>query len=177
MNEHSQTGGFEKKKTIIDILLRLFYLRRRFRGKLPEQILNVKANIQEHNLREKIEQISDQDVFFTIGFVFSRQSEPLTMGELSRILGLPFSTSTRTADWLVDNGYLERQVNPEDRRVVRVTLTEAGKELHQAMNDLLLERAEMFLYNFSPEERQEFGRLLGKLVDNLEQHSLKEKRS
>ncbi len=162
----------ESRKDIIDILLRLFYLRRRFRGKLPEQILNLRASIQEHNLREQIGQINDHDVFFTIGFVFSRQSEPITMGDLSRILGVPFSTATRTADWLVDNGYVQRLADPEDRRVVRVELTEAGKELYRAMNDLLLESAEQFLHNFSPEERKELGRLLGKLVENLEQYPM-----
>jgi DNA-binding MarR family transcriptional regulator len=171
MDENKHNGGAETQKDIIDIFLRLFYLRRRLRGKLPEQILHLKANIKQHNFREKIEQINDQDVFFTIGFVFSRQSEPITMGDLSRTLGVPFSTATRTADWLVDNGYVLRLADPGDRRVVRVALTETGKELYRAMNNLLLESAEQVLHNFSSEERKEFGRLLGKLVDNLEQNS------
>ena len=94
------------------------------------------------------------------------------MGDLSRILGVPFSTSTRTADWLVNNGYVQRLADPGDRRVVRVELTEGGKELYRAMDDLLLESAEQFLHNFSLEERKELGRLLGKLVDNLEQHPI-----
>ncbi len=172
MNENAASVPVGTRKDIIDILLRLFYLRRRFRGKVPEQILNIKASIREHNLREKIEQINDRDVFFTLGVVFSRQSVPITMGDLSRILGMPFSTATRTADWLVDNGYVRRLADPEDRRVVRVELTRAGKELYRAMNNLLLESAERFLHNFSLEERQELGRLLGKLVDNLEQYPM-----
>lgn len=172
MNVNNISGSVETRKDIIDILLRLFYLRRRFRGKLPEQILHVKAGIQEHNLREKIEQINDRDVFFIIGFVFSRQSEPITMGDLSRILGVPFSTTTRTVDWLVNNGYVQRLADPEDRRVVRVEQTETGKELYRAMNHLLLESAEQFLHNFSLEERKELGRLLGKLVDNLDQYPM-----
>jgi DNA-binding MarR family transcriptional regulator len=172
MNENKLSDSLETRKDIIDILLRLFYLRRRFRGKLPEEILNIKASIQEHNMREKIEQINDRDIFFTIGFVFSRQSKPITMGDLSRILGVPFSTATRMVDWLVDNGYVQRLADPEDRRVVRVELTEAGKEPYRAMINLLLESAEQFLNNFSLEERKEFGRLLGKLVDNLEQYPI-----
>ncbi len=172
MNDNNHSGSLETRKDIIDILLRLFYLRRRFRGKLPEQILSIKASIQEHYLRAKLEQINDRDVFFTLGFVFSRQPEPITMGDLSRTLGVPFSTATRTVDWLVENGYVQRLADPEDRRVVRVELTEAGKELYRAMNHVLLESAEQFLHNFSLEERKELGRLLGKLVDNLEQYSM-----
>ncbi|HUI87911.1 MAG TPA: MarR family transcriptional regulator [Anaerolineales bacterium] len=170
MNTNYFSSGAATRKEISDILLRMFYLRRRLRGKLPEQILNVKTSIHKDNLREKIEQVSDQDVFLIIGFVFSRQSEPITMGDLSQILGLPFSTATRTVDWLVNNDYVRRLADPEDRRVVRVELTESGKELYRAINNLLLESAERFLGNFSPEERRELGRLLGKLVDNLEQY-------
>ena len=172
MNENNLSGNTETRKDIIDILLRLFYLRHRLRGRLPEQILNVKTSIREHNLCQKIGQINDRDVFFTIGFVFSRQSRPLTMGDLSRILGVPFSTTTRTVDWLVNNSYMQRLPDPEDRRVVRVELTAAGKELCGAMNDLLLESAEQLLQDFSLDERKEFGRLLGKLVDKLEQQAV-----
>ena len=172
MNNNNFSSSVTTRKDTVDILLRLFYLRHRFRGKLPEQIVNLKTSIKEHNLREKIEQINDRDVFFTIGSVFSRQSRPLTMGDLSRILGVPFSTATRTVDWLVNNSYVQRLPDPEDRRVVRVELTAAGKELSGAMNDLLLESAEQLLHDFSLEERKEFGRLLGKLVDKLEQYSV-----
>jgi DNA-binding MarR family transcriptional regulator len=172
MDENTSSISDESRKDIVNIILRLFYLRRRFRGKLPEQILNVKTNIQKHNLREKIEQISDGNVFFTIGFVFSHQSEPVTMGDLSRILGVPFSTVTRTVDWLVENGYIQRLADPEDRRVVRVELTEAGKELYLSMNSHMLEATELILHNFSLEERKELGRLLGKLVDNLDQYPM-----
>jgi DNA-binding MarR family transcriptional regulator len=172
MDENTPCGSGEARKDIINIFLRLFYLRRRFRGKLPEQMLNVKASIQQHNLHDKIEQINDWDVSFTIGYVFSHQSEPVTMGDLSRILGVPFSTATRTVDWLVENGYVQRLADPDDRRVVRVELTEAGKTLYQAMNGHLLVTAEQFLHNFSLEERKELGRLLGKLVDNLDQYHI-----
>ena len=94
------------------------------------------------------------------------------MGDLSRILGVPFSTVTRTVDWLVNNSYMQRLPDPEYRRVVRVELTAAGRELYGAINDLLLESAEYLLHDFSLEERKEFGRLLGKLVDKLEQYSV-----
>lgn len=172
MDENKPSGSAETQKDIANILLRLFYLRRRFRGKMPDQIKNVKASIHELNLREKIEQISDQDVFFTIGFILTRQSEPVTMGELSRILGVPFSSTTRTVDWLVNNGYVQRLADPDDRRVVRVELTGAGKELSRAMNDLFLDGAELLLHNFSLDERKELGRLLGKLADNMEQYPM-----
>ena len=164
------SGCLATRKDIGDILLRLFYLRHRLRGKLPEQLLNVQAKIQDHNLCEKIEQVNDRDVFFTIGFIFSRQSKPITMGDLSRILGVPFSTATRTVDWLVKNNYIQRLADPEDRRVVRIELTGAGEELFKVLNDLLLERTEQFLSNFSQHERKDLSRLLGKLVDSLEQY-------
>lgn len=171
MNENIKPDNLEAQENIIDIFLRLLYLRRRFRGKMPPEMQSLKASIQAHNLRAQIEQVNAHDVFSTIGFVFSRQETPITMGDLSRTLGVPFSTATRTVDWLVESGYVQRLADPEDRRVVRVELTEAGAELYRAMNHILLESAEQLFHNFSSAERQEFGRLLGKLVDSLEQYS------
>ena len=136
MNEKLFSDSLETRNDITDILLRLFYLRRRFRGKMPEHILNVKASIQEHNLREKIGQINDHYVFFTIGFVFSRQSEPITMGDLSRILGAPFSTATRTVDWLVDNGYVQRLADPAPQPEEAALLRESETALLSALRKL-----------------------------------------
>lgn len=173
MSDNKLPEGKEPHKDVIDIFLHMFYIRRRFHGKMPEQILKyLRANIQEHSLREKLTQINERDVFFTVGFVFSLQPEPITMGELSRVLGVPFSTTTRIVDWLVENGYVQRLADPEDRRVVRVELTDSGRELYRVINDILLKTADQFLKNFSLEERKELGRLLGKLVDNLENYPM-----
>jgi DNA-binding MarR family transcriptional regulator len=53
----------------------------------------------------------------------------LTMGELSRATSIPQSTTTRMVEWMVENGYVDRFQGAEDRRVVHIRLTDAGREL------------------------------------------------
>ena len=49
-----------------------------------------------------------------------------TMGELASRLGIGVSAATGLVDRLVEQGALERESDPEDRRVVRVRISPAG---------------------------------------------------
>ena len=51
------------------------------------------------------------------------------MNELSKIMSLNTSTSTRMIDGLVKDGFVERGYDRSDRRVVTVRLTSKGKEM------------------------------------------------
>src|SRR3954462_14529022 len=54
---------------------------------------------------------------------------PLRSGVLAERLGIHQSTFTRTADRLVAQGLIRREVSAESRREVIVDLTEAGQDL------------------------------------------------
>lgn len=67
------------------------------------------------------------------------------MGELSRATAIPQSTATRMVDWMVDNGYVDRFQDDEDRRVVRIRLTESGRDLLLAAQAQVRELSALFL--------------------------------
>jgi DNA-binding MarR family transcriptional regulator len=146
----------------------LYYLRSRFRVGLPEDLALLRKHWDESDLRDRAEGLNKFEIFYTVGVIFSRQAEPITMGELSRTLGVPLSTATRIMDWLVKHDYARRLSDPEDRRVVRVTLTEAGQEMYQGINTCLLERVERLMRPFTTRERRDLTALLVKLVDAME---------
>lgn len=54
------------------------------------------------------------------------EADSITMNELSAKMKLATSTMTRMVDQLIQKRMMERQTDPEDRRVVRVNLTESG---------------------------------------------------
>src|SRR3954471_11676361 len=54
---------------------------------------------------------------------------PLRSGVLAERLGMPQSTLTRTADRLVAQGLIRREVSAESRREVMVDLTDGGRDL------------------------------------------------
>ena len=61
----------------------------------------------------------------------------VTMNELSVTMKLATSTMTRMADQLIQKGLVERQADPGDRRVVRVSLTENGRRVKVQLKDAL----------------------------------------
>ncbi len=58
----------------------------------------------------------------------------ISIVDLASILRLDKSTLSRTIDGMVDAGLVERLPNPEDRRYIKLTLTEQGKNLFDSIN-------------------------------------------
>jgi DNA-binding MarR family transcriptional regulator len=155
-----------------DTVQRLFRLRHRFHVGVPENIAALKKRLFQTNHSNPVENITDFDLFYNIGGAFSRQPEPtMTMGDLSRSLNVPLSTATRIVDWLVNNGYAQRLPDPDDRRIVRVALTETGSAMYREIDGFFMERIERLMRIFTPEERDTFRGLLLKIVKTLEQEA------
>ena len=156
---------------IVEIMQRIFRLKNRFKVGVPENIVILRQRIHESNLGGKAGHFNDFDLFHNVGLVFSRHDGPITMGELSRDLNVPLSTATRTMDWLVDNGYAQRMPDPQDRRIVRVGLTDAGQEIYAAINQFFMERIEEIMGQLTPDERTTFIALMCKVLDALEKQT------
>ncbi len=58
---------------------------------------------------------------------------PLRVGDLAELTGVQPSTFTRTSDRLVRGGWVNRVDNPDSRREVLIALTDAGRELVEAV--------------------------------------------
>lgn len=69
------------------------------------------------------------------------ESENMTMNALSEAMELANSTMTRMIDQLVDKGFVRREADNEDRRVVRVGLTAQGQETRRN-----LEQAQQYFF-------------------------------
>ncbi len=63
--------------------------------------------------------------------------ESISMNDLSLRMRLASSTMTRMVDQLVQKGMVDRQPDAEDRRVVRVRLTERGAQAKQQLQETL----------------------------------------
>jgi DNA-binding MarR family transcriptional regulator len=92
----------------------------------------------------------------------------LTMGELSKSLGVPLSTATRIMDWLVNDGLATRLHDPEDRRVVRVALTNTGLSMYRTINDFAGKRASEILSCLTQKEHETLSKLIHKIINALE---------
>ncbi len=158
----------QKYPRALELMQRLIRLRSRFRLVVPENIVTLKKQISEAALSPRGVDGNDADLFFQVGTILSSAEKPVSMGELSRELNVPLSTATRIMDWLVHNGYAQRLADPQDRRVVRVGLTDPGREIYRTINQFAMERVEFYMNQLSVEERATFEALLFKLLDAVE---------
>lgn len=89
---------------------------------------------------------------------------PLTVNELAATLYLDKSTASRVAGGLEEKGYLRRERDAHDGRVIRLVATPEGRALCGRIEvDLAGEYAEL-LTDFDPEVRAAMTRLLGRLA-------------
>lgn len=77
------------------------------------------------------------------------------------------STITFETDKLVAAGFLTRESDPSDRRVVRLSLTDEGRALHQETVRTVNAFLEPALASLSPAELEQFLTTFRKIVDQL----------
>jgi DNA-binding MarR family transcriptional regulator len=89
------------------------------------------------------------------------------MGELSKSLSLPLSTVSRIVSMLEEHGFAKRHPDSEDGRVVRVGLTDTGRQIYEAMLSHGASNARRVLDCLTVEEQMILLTLLGKVATNL----------
>ncbi len=97
---------------------------------------------------------------------------PMTMSALSEWMSLATSTITRIVDNLVRDGYIERSQDPQDRRVVQVSLTEEGQELFQAIKEIYHEYHRRIVECIPAEELHQVVECLALLIEALKKAPL-----
>jgi DNA-binding MarR family transcriptional regulator len=83
---------------------------------------------------------------------------------LARSIGLDTSTIAGVVDRLEARGLMQRQASPQDRRVRLLSLTAAGHALLRAVEPEMLKAQQRILQPLPATERNEFMRMLRKLV-------------
>lgn len=89
------------------------------------------------------------------------------MNSLSEAIGVAGSTATRMVDQLARKGLVERISDPEDRRIVRVRLTQAGKEQRGQLEAAATACFTLAFGHVAQDERSATVRVLEQLTDSL----------
>lgn len=105
---------------------------------------------------EKPQEILDMDLTLLELCVLGElsSSRQLSMSEVGRALSVNLSTLTRLVDKLVEKNLVARSPDPDDRRVVRITLTPQGRQARQILEEKRRRRVESFLRQMTSEERR-----------------------
>lgn len=95
------------------------------------------------------------------------QRGELTMGALAAGLGMSPGWATRVVEELVGQGFVERAVDPRDRRVVRVRLAPGAHDMAGQAYRWRSELVRRALEGFGPAERAAVRKFLDRIVADL----------
>lgn len=95
--------------------------------------------------------------------------EVSTVAELARVCTLDAGGMTRMLDRLEAKGLCQRERSSEDRRVVKLALTDAGREAAKVVPQVLSQVQNNYLAGFSEEEWTTLKDLLRRVLDNARQ--------
>jgi DNA-binding MarR family transcriptional regulator len=90
--------------------------------------------------------------------------DALGLRELARAAGVSAPTATRMVDGLEARGLVTRERSAEDRRAVRLALTEAGADAVRERRALLLARRRALFDQLAPAERRAAAKVLERLA-------------
>jgi len=116
---------------------------------------------------KRLQSYIDYGIFYRVSSSLLKNGE-LSMGELSNTLSVPFSKATRIVDSLVADGYLKRLHDTDDRRVIKVALTDKGSRLHRTIENFTGEHVQEILSDLTHEEQEILFVLIRKVVSALE---------
>jgi DNA-binding MarR family transcriptional regulator len=168
--------NFHKQKSMRlaemrELMRRIYTQRNRFRGVFPENLRALIEQAKQDGKKEGSGSFNQIYACYSLGNTLYRRKEPIAMGELSHILDVPFSTATHLVDGFVKNGFAQRSDDPDDRRVVRVGLTDSGCQLMETINDFVSQRIIRIINIYTEEEQEQIIALLRKLVTVMEKES------
>ena len=95
------------------------------------------------------------------------REDGLSPGEVARRLGLATPTVTRAATRMEATGLLRREPHPSDRRLVRLRLTDRGRELEKVIDEQTNQLTERALATLTAAERESLVRALHEIRRNL----------
>jgi DNA-binding MarR family transcriptional regulator len=89
---------------------------------------------------------------------------PSSLNDLAAELYLDKSTASRVVGTLERKGYVTRAPHPDDRRAIVLSVTAAGRRLHDRIRTDLVGEASELLQDFEPEVRKGAAQLLRRLA-------------
>ncbi|TDE12224.1 MarR family winged helix-turn-helix transcriptional regulator [Jiangella asiatica] len=104
----------------------------------------------------------------------SRHTEPIPINELADELDLTLATAGRNVDRLVAHGLVVRREDPHDRRVRRVSLSEAGRDVIVDIDAARQSALRAYARSLHPVDRERLQAALAPIVNatpsQLEDH-------
>ena len=107
--------------------------------------------------------------FIILNFVGDNETD-LSSAQLSRRFLMTPQSMNEVVTTLQRKELLERNTDPNHKRILRITLTEKGKEVLEICNVAMDEFEEKLLKKLKAKEKEVFRGSIGKILENLKEN-------
>ncbi len=97
------------------------------------------------------------------------QADSVPIIELSKKTGLAKTTLTGMLDRMEEAGLINRNYDKDDRRQIRITLTQKSRALSEKYDEVSGRMSEIFYQGFSDSEIEQFESYLSRIIKNLDE--------
>lgn len=94
------------------------------------------------------------------------ENPQITQNELSELVFKDNASVTRIIDLLVKGDYLEKTINPQDRRKFILKVTKEGEEVIKNVQEIVLQNRSKALKGINPQELEIADTVLRKIITN-----------
>lgn len=136
-----------------------------------QQVVSLISHIHTSSQEFTKQRLADKGNFASShGYILYLLStkESLTMGELSKIINRDKSTTTVLVKKLKDEGLVKEEINKEDSRSKKISLTAEGKKMNKLTSAISRDLLEVCYKDFSESEKETLLQLLQKMSDNVD---------
>ena len=132
---------------------------------LPSRLLTHTAMYAERLVNEGLAGADARKWHYAV-LISLRDLGPASQATLSRRAGIYRSDLVAVINELAEGGYVERALDPDDRRRNVITITEAGRQHLRRLDKLLTTIQDDLLAPLNPAERDQLTHLLTRLLDH-----------
>jgi len=122
------------------------------------------------NNRDFLPEISELDLSLTqlkgLSVLDEHVEEALSVKALSERLGLSLAATSRSVDGLVKRKLIERDEDPDDRRVRRVRLTARGRRTVERLVEIRIAALERLVESFDDDQREKLAEALDSIIEH-----------
>jgi DNA-binding MarR family transcriptional regulator len=94
-----------------------------------------------------------------------RESGPITIGEIGELIAVSQSQMTHSTDKLIKLGMVKRHISTDDRRKIRIRLTDKGTEYLEKLEPVMRSRMESKLTALTDEDMDRLATSLKQIAD------------
>lgn len=104
-----------------------------------------------------------------LGYLYHHQDGSVYQRDIEKEFRISGATATNTLQVMEKNGLIVRKSQDKDARLKRIVMTEPARERHAKVEEHMRYLDRRMLQGITEAEVSELYRLLGRLLDNLEQ--------